>query len=161
MGSVTLGDRLLRLLAVVLLLGLLAAVSLGVFFRLINRPLSWSDELAQYLLVWTGFCGWMLATRGGSHIRILVIADRFPRLPRLWLEVAVQLAMIAFGAGLLWYSQGLIRRTWDVESISLPVTAAFLYLPLPVLGLVTMGRALGDLRAALRGRLDTREGQVL
>ena len=74
-----LADRLVYWAAVVLLLTLLAVVVLGVFFRQINQPLAWSDELAQYLLVWTGFVGWIIAARRRSHIRIMVFAEKLPR----------------------------------------------------------------------------------
>ena len=59
-----LSDRLVELAAAILLLAMLAAVFLGVAFRLINQPLAWSDELAQYLMVWTAFVGWILAGCG-------------------------------------------------------------------------------------------------
>ena len=59
----TLSDRLVRYAAVALLLTLLATVVAGVVSRQLNAPLAWTDELAQYLLVWTGFTGWIIAAR--------------------------------------------------------------------------------------------------
>ena len=154
-------DRLLRGLAVVLLLALLVSVTAGVISRQIGAPLPWTDELAQYLLVWTGFCGWMIASRKRGHIRITVFADRLPQLPAQTLELLTQTAMGLFGAGLLWYSLALINRTWDIESISLPVTAAFLYLPLPLLGLLTMAQAGLEFANAARGNHRIDGGQIL
>ena len=60
---VALSDRRVRAAAVGLLLALLVAVLLGVASRQLNAPLAWTDELAQYLLVWTGFTGWIIAAR--------------------------------------------------------------------------------------------------
>ena len=68
--------RLVEAAAVVLLLTMLATVSLGVAFRLAGEPLAWSDELGQYLLVWTAFAGWIIASRWRSQIRIGLIVDR-------------------------------------------------------------------------------------
>jgi TRAP-type C4-dicarboxylate transport system permease small subunit len=76
-----LSDRIVRGAAVALLLSLLVAVLLGVLSRQLNAPLAWTDELAQYLLVWTGFVGWIIAARRRSHIRITVFADKLPRAP--------------------------------------------------------------------------------
>ena len=73
-------DRLVEAAAVVLLLAMLAAVFLGVVFRLVGEPLAWSDELAQYLLVWTAFIGWIIASRRRSHIRIGLIIGSAQRL---------------------------------------------------------------------------------
>ena len=119
-----LADRLVYWAAVVLLLTLLAVVVLGVFFRQINQPLAWSDELAQYLLVWTGFVGWIIAARRRSHIRIMVFAEKLPRPLQAALEIATQVAVVVFAGVLLRYSWALIERTWDVESIALPITSA-------------------------------------
>ena len=147
----TVADRMVRAAAATLLLSLLACVFLGVAFRQFNNPLAWSDELAQYLLVWTGFTGWVIATRRRSHIRISVFADRLPGTARRALEIAIQLAIIAFGAILARYSLGLIERTWDVDSVSLPLTTAVLYLPIPVAGLALMLQAIVEIGDALRG----------
>lgn len=154
-------DRTLHILAVWLLLALLFSVVAGVVSRQLSAPLAWTDELAQYLLVWTGFCGWMIASRKRSHIRITVLVDLFPRMAARLTEIITQLAIIFLGLGLIWHSQGLIRRTLDVESISLPLPAAVLYFPLPVLGIVLIAQALIDIAASWRGPVHVDGGQVL
>lgn len=161
MALSTLFDRVLRATATALLLSLLAAVVAGVVSRQVNAPLAWTDELAQYLMVWTGFAGWMIATRNNSHIRITVVTDRLPGGAAKLVEIVTQAGVAALGLGLLWYSIALIRRNWDVESVSLPLSAAFLYLPLPVLGLTLTGQAIADALAALRGPVHVEGGQVL
>lgn len=159
--SETLFDRLLRALAVALLLSLLASVVAGVISRQINRPLAWTDELAQYLLVWTGFAGWMIASRRKSHIRITVLTDRLPQAIRRVVEVLTQIGIAVMGAGVMWHSFTLIKRTWDIESIAVPLPAAVLYLPVPALGAVLIVQAVLDARAALSGRAEIGGGQVL
>lgn len=147
-----LADRLAYWAAVVLLLSLLAVVVLGVFFRQINAPLAWSDELAQYLLVWTGFVGWIIAARRRSHIRIMVFAQCLPRPAQAVLEIATQIAVIVFAAILLRYSWGLIERNWDVESIALPITSAALYVVMPFAALALILQALAEIGDVLAGR---------
>ncbi|MGX5735732.1 TRAP transporter small permease [Bosea thiooxidans] len=144
-------DRLVYWAAVVLLLALLAVVVFGVFFRQINQPLAWSDELAQYLLVWTGFVGWIIAARRRSHIRIMIFAGKLPRPAQVALEIATQLSVIVFAAILLRYSWGLVDRNWDVESIALPITAAALYVPMPFAALALMLQALAEIGDVLAG----------
>ncbi len=145
-------DRLLRWSAVVLLLTLLASVLIGVISRQLNAPVAWSDELAQYLLVWTAFVGWTIAGRRRSHIRITVFADKLPPSLGLALELLTQALIALFAAILLRYSFGLIDRTWDVESIALPVTTAALYVVMPLAALALILQALGDAALALAGR---------
>lgn len=157
----TLPDRFLRATAALLLMALLIAVVAGVISRQVNAPLAWTDELAQYLLVWTGFAGWMIASRKRSHIRITVLTDRLSASANRIVEALTQVGMAAFGLGILWFSISLIRRNWDVESISLPVSAAFLYLPLPLLGVALILQAFVDGRDALAGRTKVEGGQIL
>lgn len=158
------GISLVEFAACLLMIALLASVTLGVVFRIIGQPLVWSDEMAQYLLVWTGFAGWIIAGRRGSHIRITVFIDRLPRGARLALEAVIQLAMIVFALALLWYSPSIIRRNLDIEWVSLPLSAAILYFPVPIAAFALMLESLSDLVALTKGRLSRGAetgGQVL
>ncbi len=143
-------DGGLRVAAVLLLLALLAAVMTGVVTRQLGDPVSWSDEAAQYLLVWTGFTGWMIGARAGEHIRITVLLDRLPGAARRWAEAMIQLSVVALALGLLWWGTPLIERNWDVEWISLPLPAGLLYVPIPFAAALLIGQALRDAAAALR-----------
>lgn len=145
-------DRFVRWSAVTLLLALLATVLLGVLSRQLNAPLAWTDELAQYLLVWTGFIGWIIAARRRSHIRITIFAERLPAAAARALEVATQLATILFAAVLTYYSIALIERNWDVESIAVPISTAALYVVMPLAGLALILQALAEIADALAGR---------
>ena len=149
---VALSDRFVRAAAVALLLSLLVAVLLGVASRQLNAPLAWTDELAQFLLVWTGFVGWIIAARRRAHIRITVFADLLPKPVGRLLELVTQVAIIVFAAILVRYSFGLIERNWDVESIALPVSSAALYVVMPLAGLALILQALAEIGDVLAGR---------
>lgn len=146
-----LSDRLLEVAAVLLLLGMLATVFAGVVFRFANRPLPWSDELAQYLLVWTGFTGWIIAGNRGSHIRVRVLLDRLRGRPAQAAEIAIQTLVAVFGLVLLTRSFGLIARNSDVSWVSLPLPVALVYVPIPVAGFAIVAQALLGIAAVLRG----------
>jgi TRAP-type C4-dicarboxylate transport system permease small subunit len=145
-------DGALRGSAVALLLALLGSVVIGVVSRQFNQPVTWSDETAQYLLVWTGFVGWMIGARKREHIRINVIIDLLPGVARRVVEVIIQLAVIVFALGLLAYGTPLIERNWDVEWISLPLPAGLLYVPVPFAAALLVGQALVEIRDVLAGR---------
>lgn len=145
-------DRIVRWAAVVLLLTLLVTVVLGVLSRQLNAPLAWTDELAQYLLVWTGFTGWIIGARRRSHIRITVFADRLPAGAGRVLEVVTQVSIIVFAGVLIRYSFALIERNWDVESIALPISGAALYVVMPLAGLALIVQALAEIGDVVSGR---------
>lgn len=141
----------LRVAAAVLLLGMLGCVVAGVVSRQLGSPLSWTDEAAQYLLVWTGFAGMILAARRRSHIRIDIFIDRLPPLARRFGEVVIQTSVIFFALALLRYSPALIERNLDVEWISVPLSAALLYIPLPIAAAAVVANAVVQLIEAFRG----------
>jgi TRAP-type C4-dicarboxylate transport system permease small subunit len=150
---IALADRLVQAVAVICMLALVACVVLGVVSRQINAPLAWTDELAQMFLVWSALAGWMIALRRRSHIRITMLIDRLPARARVVAEIAIQLCVVAFGVLMLRYGFGLIERTWDVEAISLPISSAIIYVPLPALALALILQGLAQLIEAGRGRL--------
>jgi TRAP-type C4-dicarboxylate transport system permease small subunit len=137
-------DRALRGAAVILLLALLASVVAGVVFRAIGNPLAWTDEAAQYLLVWTGFVGLMIASRRRSHIRITVVIDALPEPVARALEMLLRVAVIAFAVELLRYGYPLIARNWDIDWVSLPLPSGLLYLPVPFVAVLLIGQALAE-----------------
>jgi TRAP-type transport system small permease protein len=146
-----LSDRLLETAAVLLVLAMLAAVFAGVVFRFANRPLPWTDEMAQYLLVWTGFTGWIIAGNRGSHIRVRVLLDRLQGRAARVAEIAIQVLVALFGLVLLTRSWGLIARNLDVTWVSLPLSVALVYIPIPIAGFAVVVQALVAIARALRG----------
>jgi TRAP-type C4-dicarboxylate transport system permease small subunit len=151
-GLLAWADRLLMAAAGLVVVVLLGTVMAGVVSRALNHPLGWTDEASGFLMVWLACLGWMLATRHGAHIRIGVFQDRLPRAAWRATEVAVLLAVALLGGVLAFYSVHLIRTNADMEAMSLPVSAAWLYVPLLPAGLVTLLQALADLARVLRRR---------
>ena len=149
-------DRLLKGAAGAIVVVLLFTVTAGVVSRALNHPLAWTDEASGFLMVWLSCLGWMLATRQSAHIRIGVFQDLLPRKPWRAVEAASLLAVALLGAVVAWYSVHLIRTNADIESLALPLSAAWLYVPLLPAGLLTMLQALADLRRVLQGRSDPR-----
>jgi len=95
-------DRLVSLAVIVLLSCMVVTTSAGVFWRYgLNSALSWSEELARFLLVWVSFLGAALATYRGSHIGISILSDRLPPWAQLWLSHIVDIMIIMFMASVL------------------------------------------------------------
>jgi len=150
-GLVAAADFALKAAATVLLLSLLGCVVAGVVSRQLGMPLSWTDEAAQYFMVWTAFAGIVLAGQRRSHIRIDVVIDNLPPGPRRAVEVVIQLCVLFFALWLLRYAPALIERNLDVEWISVPLSAALLYVPLPVAAFGIAASAVARIAEAVRG----------
>ncbi|MGL4635327.1 MAG: TRAP transporter small permease [Beijerinckiaceae bacterium] len=128
-----------------LLITLLATVTAGIVTRGLGNPLVWTDEASGYLMVWLSMLGWMVATRRAAHIRIRFFQQMLPNKGRRGLEAVFLLLAALFGAVVIVQGVHLVRTNSDVESITMPISIAWLYLPLIPAGLVTLGQALTEL----------------
>jgi TRAP-type transport system small permease protein len=151
------GERVLRFVdgmlcwaAGALVVALLLVVTAGIVTRAANQPLSWTDEAAGYLMVWLAALGWMLATRRGAHIRIGFFADFLPTHARAALGGLLRTLTVVFGAMVVLTSLLQIRANLDIEAMALPISTAWLYLPLVPAGAVTVVQALAEMAAAGR-----------
>jgi len=144
-------DRAIQWLAVGLTAALLVVVMLGVITRALGDPLIWTDEISRFLMVWVAVAGWLLATRRRAHIRIRFFHGMLPK--RAWraTEVVIQCGILVLGAMLAWYGVDIAMRNRDMEALSLPVSLAWMYVPIVIAGLVTAGQAASEIVERLRG----------
>lgn len=139
-------DIALQVFTAVLVVVLLATVTAGVVFRAANHPLSWTDEISGFLMVWLACMGWIIATRHGSHIRIRLLQDHLPSGAWRVSEIAIQIAVAVIGAVVAWKSIHLMQVNADIEAMSLPISTAWMYAPLFPAGVVTLLQSLADMR---------------
>jgi TRAP-type C4-dicarboxylate transport system permease small subunit len=144
-------DRLLCIFAGGLVVALLLTVTAGIFSRTLNHPLSWTEEVSGFLMIWVACCGWMISTRRNAHIRIRFFQDKLPKQAWRWTEIFIQIGMTLFGAAIAWYSLDLIYVNSDIEALSLPISMAWMYVPMLPAGLVTMFQAVTELADQLKG----------
>ncbi len=145
-------DRLLHAVAAALVVALLATVTAGIVSRAANHPLSFTDELSGYLMVWLACFGWMIATRRNAHIRIRFFLDLLPARLHRTLEVLIQASCALLGVVVAWNSVHLIITNSDVEATTLPFAAAWLYVPLLPAGFLTGAQAIADMVALLASK---------
>lgn len=143
-------DRAIQGLAIGLTVTLLVVVMLGVITRALGDPLIWTDEISRFLMVWVAVAGWLLATRRRAHIRIRFFHDMLPK--RAWgaAEIAIQCGIVVLGALLAWYGVDIVMRNRDMEALSLPISLAWMYVPIVIAGLATATQAFGEIVERLR-----------
>ena len=138
-------DRAIQWLAVGLTVVLLIVVMLGIVTRAAGEPLIWTDEISRFLMVWVAVAGWLLATRRRAHIRIRFFQDMLPR--RAWrgAEIVIQCGIVVLGLLLAWYGLDIVERNRDMEALSLPLSLAWMYVPIVAAGLLTAAQAAGEI----------------
>ena len=129
---------------------LLACVSLGAVTRSLGEPLIWTDELSRFLMVWLAVFGWIAASRKHMHVRIRFFQDRLPQRAHQAMELAIQSAMMLFGALVTAYSAGLIGKNYELEATTLPISMAWMYAPLVLGGAITALQGASEVIETLR-----------
>lgn len=116
--------------------GLLVVIGLVMFLQVCLRtvfaaPLSWPEELSQFLFVWASTLGTIGAAKRSSLVRVESIAERLPSLVQTILKYLILVAIIILLGVLGWQGQRLGART-SFTAASLPITWAWAYNAAPV-----------------------------
>jgi TRAP-type C4-dicarboxylate transport system permease small subunit len=130
-------DRAAAIVACALVVALLVCVALGVVTRGFGDPLIWTDELSRFLMVWLAVFGWILGSRKRIHVRIRYFQDLLPPRAHDAVELFLQLALTLFGVLVTWYSVGLVAKNHDLNATSLPISMAWMYVPMVAAGIAT------------------------
>lgn len=85
--SIILGYALLIIVTIVVLI--------GVFYRyILNDPLSWTEETARYILIWTTLLATSVTIKERKTIRLITIIKRVPEKNALILEMIFYIFII-------------------------------------------------------------------
>ena len=88
-----------------LLIALTAVVVSQVFARyVLQAPLSWSEELARFLLMWLAMLSAAYAFKTGAHFALRILVMQLPKALRHAVALFVHLVVILFFAVLLYYA---------------------------------------------------------
>jgi len=111
-------------------------IIIQVFMRyLFLYSLSWSEEVARYLMIWVSFLGASLALKYGFHIGVEFVINRIPEKMRGWVNLIAKIGILIF---LIYFTIGGFRLSWavrDQDSPALLFSMAYAYLSAPVGGL--------------------------
>lgn len=140
-------------LIVVLAVAMVASLLLQVVFRyLIGQALSWSDEVALLSFIWIIFLAGSLGVRDAFHVRLTLGIGWLPDRWQLWLERAVLLAIMSFGAILLDHGGRYVAMTAGSVSPAMGYPIELVHLAAPVGGTLIVLHALARLPFGLRPR---------
>jgi len=132
----------------VLMAFLVAIVVLSVFYRYILLwPLTWSEEVGRYVMIWLGFLAASIAVRQGLHVGVDFVVQWVRPGIAAWLRGLARAVMIGFLLIVMGYGFILVTNLWDQWSPVLSVRMTWPYLAIPVgsllmlIQLVTPSRA--------------------
>ena len=152
-------DRALAGLLIVLTVVMVATVTWQVATRfLLNSPSSYTEELATYLLLWISLLGAAYALRQRAHLGIDVVVVRLrpegrrrARVVAFGVVALFALVALVVGGGIL------VAVTFELgqRSAAFQVPVGYVYLVLPLSGLLMAYYAAVGAAETLRGTLPT------
>lgn len=131
-------DKVLELFCMVLFAGLVLLVVWQVFTRyVLNTPSPYSEQLATYTFVWLVLFGAALVFGENGHMAMDFIKEKFPKHLKMGVEIVIQLLILFFAAFVL--AKGgseAASLTWTQATGSIPIPIGWLYLALPISGVL-------------------------
>lgn len=127
--------RALASLATVTMAVFFIIVLLGVFFRyVLSAPLTWSEEAARYLNIWSVFLGAAVAVYYADHLRVDIL-DRYvsswSQRSRSLLSLVLVVGQALFAWSLLVGGWFMTVDRWGVPLTTLPVHQGWIYVAAP------------------------------
>ncbi|GAK05368.1 TRAP-type C4-dicarboxylate transport system, small permease component [Geomicrobium sp. JCM 19037] len=114
-----------------------------VFARFVmGSPLSFSEELARFMMVWLAFLGSAYAFRYGSLISMDLLVELFKGVWLKWLYVLIYMISIGFAFILVVYGIDMMIRVEPQVAPSTRLSMMWPYLAVPVGGLLIFMNAL-------------------
>lgn len=143
--------KALEAINAIVLVFMFVIVLLSVIFRVVvSVPASWTEELAQYLLIFLGFIGAAALMRDEGHITITVVVDRMSRGLRQALRVVNRLLMLPF---FIIFTVGAFENMSMNWEVGLPTVEwmkiGYMYLVLFLCGLIMIFYLLANLYSAV------------
>jgi TRAP-type C4-dicarboxylate transport system permease small subunit len=133
-------DKLEEILMTLLLIGIVICMSAQVISRRVfNDSLPWTDELARYLLVWSGFLSVSYCVKKRISIKIDQFQNMLPERAVPWVKMVRHTIVFLFCIAMLPYSV-----TYVQQAVASGATSSALKLPMyyiqcaPLVGFVLL-----------------------
>lgn len=122
-------EMFLGSLFLALMLGL---VSVSIVFRYVfNNPITWAQELTNYLFVWLAFLAASYVWGNADHIRITMVYSRLPLKGQIGLDIAMNALLIVMFASFLAPSIQALKFLQNAPALRIP--GLYTHLITPVL----------------------------
>lgn len=133
--------------ASILFLVLISVVLLQVFGRvgIFTGPV-WTEELARWIWVWMAFIAIGEVERTDSQLRMSIFSDLLPGDLKKYIYIFVDTVYLGITCHLCWIGFKTVKRTWYNESVTLPLSDAFLYASYFVASVFIIWRIVNRLR---------------
>lgn len=116
---------------------LVALMVLDIWFGIVARyglelGITWTEELARYLMIWAALVAVPCAAFHREHIGLTIVSDRLPSLPRTLLHAGLDLLGVAFFLFLFIYGLRMTADGYNQYAMIFGMTMTLPYASVPV-----------------------------
>jgi TRAP-type transport system small permease protein len=159
-------DAIDRLLGAVLrpvifagMAALTAVITLQIVSRVFFTSVSWTEEVARFLLIWITFLGAALAWQQGRHLAVDLLRTRLPDGPRRIVTGAAIIVSIVFMVALTVIGIRYMNVQSFQKSPSLRLPMSYVYAVMPIAAALMAVLSVIDLARLLAGRAPREAGE--
>jgi len=142
---------LVLLMAVMSILGVFQVVG-----RLIGVVPSWTEEAIRFLFIWASCVGAAIGIKAHIHIGIDIIVNLLPFVARKVVDIVVQLGLIAFDVFIIKFGFDMVARTMTQASPALRLPMAYVYLAVPVVGILGLYYSIFEIVRIIRAKKEVK-----
>lgn len=128
-------DKVFRVFLQILVAVMAIIILIQVIFRyFLQSPLSWSEELARFCMIWLTFIGASIALKENSLSRVDLLVEIMPENVKKIIFIITDLIMLLITTMLFKYSVDLIKLPSTLmqksASLHLPMLFAYIFIPI-------------------------------
>ena len=151
-------DRFAEGVLAALMAAMCVIVFVGVIFRyVLLEPISWTEEVGRFCLVWVSFIGTYLAHRRSQHIGVTVLVDGLTPARQKYVRIVVSALLAVFMMMLMVQGTAYTTAFARYYSPILELPLGIVYAALPVAATLMLIAILLDLGKELRRSPDAGE----
>jgi len=126
-------NKCLNWVSIISITVMLFIIFLQVIFRyVLHSSLTFSEELARYLFVWTVFMGSAVVARDNGHIVVGVLTERLKGKKAKYVKSAAYIFTMTFVAILFYQGLRMMKLSSFQHSPALGISMSWVYLAIPV-----------------------------
>ena len=143
------------------LVAMTVTIAAQVFWRyVLNSSIMGSEPGSVMIMGWFIFLGAAVGIREGNHLSFDILLIVLPDRVKPYLHTMSDIAVSAFGFGMIWYGMLLALKTAQNTLPTLGISGAFDYIPIVVGGVLAMLFSIERILRRLAGLHTARFGEV-
>ena len=122
----------------VMIIAMTTVIILQVIFRFFFTALSWSEEVARFLLVWSSLLAASIGFKRGSHITVTFFVARLPTHTKKVLAILAYILEAIFFFIVMFYGIRLMGVQASQTSAALLISMSYIYAIYPIGGVIIL-----------------------